>query len=172
MCMYAHTAQSFSFVPTRLSIAMSGDQSYDWSWEHLLAENPKLMDEACSLLLRKPEKAEEVPEEDRPNVLMAGYGAWAASKHMTTTRGAVLFKQLLNMHMVCSAFQHYRDCFLFALSVSWDVDVQRFDLMPDQSQAAFAYVEIMRQAQQCGGQQGAAGRDVKPTGAEGFCGQG
>ena len=72
---------------------------------------------------------------------------WINSSHSTTTRGAVLFKQMLNVHMVSSTFQYYRDCFLFALSVSWDVDVQRFDLTPDQSQAALAYVDIMRQAQ-------------------------
>ena len=35
-------------------------------------------------------------------------------------------------------------CFMFALSVSWDVDVQRFDLAPEQRQVAFAYVDIMK----------------------------
>jgi hypothetical protein len=126
---------------------MSENRSYDWGWEHLLAENLDLLDQGWSHLLKHPDKAEDIPEEHRSNVLTAGYNVWINSSHLTTTRGAVLFKQRLNVHMVSSTFQYYRDCFLFALSVSWDVDVQRFNLTPHQSQAAFAYVDIMRQAQ-------------------------
>ena len=107
---------------------MSENHSYDWGWEHLLAENLNLLDQGWSHLLKHPDKAEDIPEEHRSNVLTAGYNVWINSSHLTTTRGAVLFKQMLNVHMVSSTFQYYRDCFLFALSVSWDVDVQRFDL--------------------------------------------
>ena len=110
-------------------------------------KNLDLLDQGWSHLLKHPDKSEDIPEEHRSNVLTAGYNVWINSSHLTTTRGAVLFKQMLNVLMVSSTFQYYKDCFLFALSVSWDVDVQRFDLTPDQSQAAFAYVDIMRQAQ-------------------------
>ena len=64
-----------------------------------------------------PEYADEIPEEQRGNVFTSGYSVWVTSNQLTTTRGAVLFKQLLNMHIVSSTFQYYRDCFLFALSV-------------------------------------------------------
>jgi len=139
--------QSNLFVPSFLCSSMSENRSYDWGWEHLLAENLDLLDQGWSHLLKHPDKAEDIPEEHRSNVLTAGYNVWINSSHLTTRRGTVLFKQMLNVHMVSSTFQYYRDCFLFALRVSWDVDVRRFDLTPDQSQAAFAYVDIMRQAQ-------------------------
>ena len=137
---------------------MSGDLSYEWSWEQLLAENVELLDKAWATLLKSPEKAEEIPQEHRVSVLTTGYNLWVTPNHLTTTRGTVLFKQLLNVNMVSSSFQYYRDCFLFALSVAWDVDVQRFDLAPEQSQAAFSYVDIMKHATKISPQRGARGR--------------
>ena len=137
---------------------MSGDQSYEWSWEQLLAENLELLDKAWATLFKSPEKAEEIPEEHRVGMLTTGYNLWVTSNHLTTTRGAVLFKHLLNVNMVSSSFEYYRDCFLFALSVAWDVDVQRFDLAPEQSQAAFSYVDIMKRANRISPQRGERGR--------------
>ena len=60
--------------------------------------------------MKHPDKAEEIQEEQRSNVLIVGYNVWINSSHLTTTRGAVLFKQLLNVHMVSSTFQYYQDC--------------------------------------------------------------
>ena len=84
---------------------MAGDQSYEWSWEQLLTENVELLDKAWATLLRSPEKAEDIPEEHRSNKLPVGYNIWLTSNSLTTTRGAVLFKQLLNVNMVSSSFQ-------------------------------------------------------------------
>ena len=137
---------------------MSGDLSYGWSWEQLLAQNIELLDKAWATLLNSPEKAEEIPEEHRGSVLTVGYNLWVTSNHLTTTRGAVLFKQLLNVNMVSNSFQYYRDCFLFALSMAWDVDVQRFDLAPEQSQAAFSYMDIMKHANSISPPRGPRGR--------------
>ena len=123
-----------------------------------LGRNPELLDIAWATLFKSPEKAEEIPEEHRVGVLTTGYNLWVTSNHLTTTRGAVLFKHLLNVNMVSSSFQYYRDCFLFALSVAWDVDVQRFDLAPEQSQAAFSYVDIMKRANMISPQRGERGR--------------
>ena len=41
---------------------------------------------------------------------------------------AVLFRRLLGVSMVSSLFVTYRDAFVFALSVHWDVDVARSSL--------------------------------------------
>ena len=96
--------------------------------------------------------------EHMSNMLTAGCNLWVTSNHFTTTRGAVLFKQLPNGNMVSSSFEYYRDCFLFALSVAWDVDVQRFDLALEQSEAAFGYVDIMKHATRISPPRGPRGR--------------
>ena len=48
--------------------------------------------------------------------------------------------------MVSSSFTFYRDAFLFALAVRWDIDVARFDLGIEQSTAAFGFVNLMQRA--------------------------
>ena len=55
----------------------------------------------------------------------------------------MLFRRLLGVPMVSAEFVTYRDAFLFALSVHWDVDVAKYDLTPEQSQAAFAFVDLL-----------------------------
>ena len=46
---------------------------------------------AWSTLLKSPNKAEEILEEHRSNVLAAGYNIWVTSSHLTATLGDVLF---------------------------------------------------------------------------------
>ena len=148
--------QSISFLqPSSFICRMSGHQSYEWSCEQLLAETPDI---AWATLFKSPEKAKEIPEEHRVGMLTTGYSLWVTSNHLTTTWGPVLFKHLLNVNMVSSSFQYYRDCFLFAVSVAWDVDVQRVDLAPEQRQAAFSHVDIMKRANRISPQRGEQGR--------------
>ena len=47
---------------------------------------------------------------------MAGYSGWQTSSHLSTTYSAVFFRHLLNVNMVSSSFEYYRDCFLLVLS--------------------------------------------------------
>ena len=77
--------------------------------------------------------AEDVPVESRTPVLDRGFTCWNFSLTLTTTRCAVLFRRLLGVPMVSSEFVTYRDAFLFALSVHWDVDIAKYDLTPEQS---------------------------------------
>ena len=150
---------------------MAGDHSYEWSCEQLLAENLELLDKLWSTLLKSPEKAEEVLEEHGINVLIAGYTLWLTSNQLSMTRGAVLFQHLLDVSMVSSSFTYYRDCFLFALSVTWDVDVQRFDLTLEQSQTAFSYMDVMRYAMKVSPQRDRPAKSSVHSGA-GTCASG
>ena len=115
----------------------------DWEWEKLVADNLSTLDSAWCMLLDTPGLAEEVHVESRSAVLVCGFTCRSTSATLTTTRCAVLFRRLLGVSMVSSAFVTYRDAFLFALSVHWDVDVARYDLSPEQSQAAFALVDLL-----------------------------
>ena len=54
--------------------------------------------------------------------------------------------QQLGVPMVSSSFTFYRDAFLFALAVRWDIDVERFDLVIEQFTAAFGFVNVMQRA--------------------------
>ena len=115
----------------------------DWDWEKLVADDLSRLDSAWCMLLDTPGLAEEVPLESRTAVLDCGFTCWTTSTTLTTTRCAVLFRRLLGVSMLSSAVVTYRDAFLFALSVHWDVDVARYDLSPEQSQAAFALVDLL-----------------------------
>ena len=95
------------------------------------------------MLLDTPGLAEDVPVESRTRVLDCGFTCWNSLLTVTTTRCAVLFRRLLGMPMGSSEFVTYRDAFLFALSVHWDVDVAKYDLTPEQSQAVFILVDLL-----------------------------
>ena len=102
--------------------------SRDWDWEKLVTDDVLLLDSAWCMLLDTPGLAEQVPLESRTTVLDCGYTWWTTSNTLTTTRCAVLFRRLLGVPIVRLQFLTYRDAFLFALAVHWDVDVARYDL--------------------------------------------
>ena len=81
-------------------------------------------------------------------VLDCSYTFWVQSEALNTTSGVVLFHQELGVPIVNSNFQYYRDAFSFTLAVRWDVDVARFDLVPEQSQVAFAFVDAVKRPKQ------------------------
>ena len=70
-----------------------------------------------------------------------GFRFWTMSATLTTTRCTLLFRNLVGFPLVSSEFLKYRDSFLFALAVHWGVNVLRYDLSPEQSQAAFSFVD-------------------------------
>ena len=59
----------------------------------------------------------------------------------------MLFHRELGLPIVNSSFTYYRDVFLFALAVRWDIDVASFDLVPKQAQAAFSFIELMQRSE-------------------------
>ena len=99
----------------------------------MVADDKQTLDTAWCMLLDTPGLAEDVPVESRTPVLDCGFTCWNSSLTLTTTRCAVLFGRLLGVPMVSSEFVTYRDAFLFALSVHWDVDIAKYDLTPEQS---------------------------------------
>ena len=141
----------------------------EWEWEKLVADDKQTLDTAWCMLLDTPGLAEDVPVESRTPVLDCGFTCWNSSLTLTTTRCAVLFRRLLGVPMVSSEFVTYRDAFLFALSVHWDVDVAKYDLTPEQSQAAFAFVDLLAadltygRAGLTSGEEATAGRASAPA---------
>ena len=115
----------------------------EWDWEKLVVDDKQTLDTAWCTLLDTPGLAEDVPVKSRTPVLDCGFTCWNSSSTLTTTHCAVLFRRLLGVPMVSSVFVTYREAFLFAFSVRWDVDVTRYDLSPEQSQAAFAFVDLL-----------------------------
>ena len=110
-----------------------------WDWEKLVEDDRQTLDTDWCTLRDTPGVAEDVPVESRTPVLDCGFTCWNSSSTLTTTRCAVLFRRLLGVPMVSSEFVAYRDAFLFALSVHRDGDVARYDLSPEQFQAAFTF---------------------------------
>ena len=121
-------------------------QTTDWDWAKLLAEDTAVLDATWCTLLNMPELSAEVPVESRATVLDVGFRFWTMSATLTTTRCTLLFRNLVGLPRVSSEFLKYRDSFLFALAVHWDVDVMRYDLSPEQSQAAFGFVDYLSNA--------------------------
>ena len=116
-----------------------GQDGCDWDWEKLLADDPKIMDTVWSFI-SMAQLAHNVPVESRQAVLDCEFTFWTQSEPLNTTRCAVLFNRSPGVPIVSSSFTYYRDVFLFALAVRWNVNVARFDLVPEQSQVAFAFV--------------------------------
>ena len=58
----------------------------------------------------------------------------------------MLFHRELGVPIVNSSFTYYRDVFLLALAVRWDLEVARFDLVPDQARAAFSLIKFMQRS--------------------------
>ena len=119
-------------------------------------------------LLDTPGLAEGVRVESRNVVLNCEFTYRNASAILNTTRCAILFRRLLEVSMVSLPFLTYRDAFLFALSMHWDVDVARYSLSPEQSQAAFTLGDLLARDQSLGG--GAHGaREPHPHGGHDDC---
>ena len=121
-------------------------QTTDWDWAKLLAEDTAVLDATWCTLLNMPELSAEVPVESRATFVDVGFRFWTMSATLTTTRCALLFRNLVGFPLVSSEFLKYRGSFLFALAVHWDVDVLRYDLSPEQSQAAFGFVDYLSNA--------------------------
>ena len=115
--------------------------------------------------------------ESRRAILDCSYTFWTQSEHLNTTQCAVLFNRQLGVPMVSSSFTFYRNAFLFALAVRWDIDVARFNLLIEQPTTAFGFVNLMQRAACPYAQTGNSGSPERLfTGhsgpAEGPCGDG
>ena len=118
-------------------------QGHDGDWAKLLAEDTSVVDATWCTLLNMPELSADVPVEGRAAVLDVGFRFRTMSATLTTTRCALLFRNLVGFPLVSSEDLKYRDSFPFALAVQWGVDVLRYDLSPEQSQAAFGFVNYL-----------------------------
>ena len=110
----------------------------------MLANEPKVMDAAWSTFIAMAHLTDEVPIKSRRGVLHCGFTFLVQSESLNTTKCAVLFNKNLGLPIISSSFTYYCGVFLFAVAVQWDVNVARFDLVSEQSQAAFAFVDLMQ----------------------------
>ena len=110
------------------------------------AHGGRSQDHGQSTFLSCAHLADEIPVESRQAILDCGYTFWTQWDQLNTTRCAVLFDKQLGVPRVSFSFTFYRNAFLFALAVRWDIDVACFDLIMEQSIAAFGFVNLIQRA--------------------------
>ena len=106
-----------------------------------------MLDGVWSAFLASHYLADEVRIGSRNAILDCGCAFWIQSEGLDTTRCVVFFNRELGVPIVNSSFTYCRDVFPLTLAVRWDIDVAHFDLVLEQSQAAFAFAELMRRSE-------------------------
>ena len=66
------------------------------------------------------------------------------AEYVLQSQCSKLIRSLLGVPIVNSRFEYYRNAFLYTALLRWGVKVARFDLTPEQSQAAFAFLVLLQ----------------------------
>ena len=110
-----------------------------------MVEDAECRDGAWRAMPEQPVLTKEVPLDTAQVLPDIGYLHWTSSQRLSTCRCSMLFRSPLGGPIVNSSFTYYKNASRYAAFVQWGVEVTRFDLMPQQSQAAFAFVDLLQQ---------------------------
>ena len=104
----------------------------------------------CSFLFDIPaaRSLSALPSEEALKLLQAGHRYSGAG--WTTSRASRTLHALTGIPLVASAVSAYRDAWLYALSMAWNVEVVGLDLTDRSAEASFALCSIL-----CGAEEGA-----------------